>query len=385
MTPIKQKFIEQIHKEYPGITADLDALIYDNILSVFVVQLPKSILQKAQEIVRSYFELRENPSYQKFLNEKIQTHQLQDPGNKSILMSYDFHLNAQNELKLIEVNTNAAFLVLGDLLYKAQGLAQPVEDFKIQEIAENILEELRLQNKTLQKPRIAIIDDKPQEQRLFIEFLIYQKLFSQLGYPAEIIDVNELNKNNFNYDFIYNRYTDFLLREPKSQFLREAFLKKQICLSPHPYEYLLLADKERMELWSDENIMNQLSLPEKTKNCILSSCPKTVELRADNKDELWTQKKNLFIKPKNSFGSKQTYKAGSMSRNLFEKLVGQNFIAQEFIPASTQKFSDIEFKMDLRCYAYKGRLQSVIARLYQGQVTNTQTPMGGFACVKFYE
>jgi hypothetical protein len=40
-------------------------------------------------------------------------------------------------------------------------------------------------------------------------------------------------------------------------------------------------------------------------------------------------------------------------------------------------------KYDLRCYAYQGKLQIVIARLYQGQTTNLKTTGGGFTIVKF--
>jgi len=40
------------------------------------------------------------------------------------------------------------------------------------------------------------------------------------------------------------------------------------------------------------------------------------------------------------------------------------------------------FKYDVRCYVYEGRVQLVIARLYQGQTTNFRTPGGGFALVR---
>ena len=38
-------------------------------------------------------------------------------------------------------------------------------------------------------------------------------------------------------------------------------------------------------------------------------------------------------------------------------------------------------KFDLREYVYNGRVQSVAARMYQGQTTNFRTPGGGFAPV----
>jgi hypothetical protein len=38
-------------------------------------------------------------------------------------------------------------------------------------------------------------------------------------------------------------------------------------------------------------------------------------------------------------------------------------------------------KLDVRNYVYAGEVQSLAARLYQGQTTNMRTPGGGFASV----
>jgi hypothetical protein len=42
----------------------------------------------------------------------------------------------------------------------------------------------------------------------------------------------------------------------------------------------------------------------------------------------------------------------------------------------------LELKADVRNYVYRGAVQLVAARLYQGQTTNFRTPGGGFAVVK---
>ncbi len=41
----------------------------------------------------------------------------------------------------------------------------------------------------------------------------------------------------------------------------------------------------------------------------------------------------------------------------------------------------MDLKVDLRNYVYRGRVQLIAARLYQGQTTNFRTPGGGFAPV----
>ena len=43
--------------------------------------------------------------------------------------------------------------------------------------------------------------------------------------------------------------------------------------------------------------------------------------------------------------------------------------------------ASVRLKLDVRCYAYDGRVLMLAARLYQGQTTNFRTPGGGFATV----
>ena len=59
--------------------------------------------------------------------------------------------------------------------------------------------------------------------------------------------------------------------------------------------------------------------------------------------------------------------------------------AQRIVPPSERRVAHPEGerdpKLDLRCYAYAGKVQLTAARLYQGQTTNFRTPGGGFAAV----
>ena len=300
------------------------------------------------------------------------------------MMSYDFHVDENQQIKLIEVNTNAAFLILGHQMYEAKKMPFPVGPFQPAEIGEMILEELRLQGKNLQSPTVVITDENPTEQRMYIEFLVYQELFRSFGWKTEIRDFRKVFQD-LDPDFIYNRHTDFFLERPESQVLRQKFLSQESCLSPNPFEYLLLADKQRMMDWRQPGFLEKMNLSAEAQKRILNAVPQAHDLTKANADMIWSHKKNYFVKPKNAFGSKQSYRAGSMSRKLFESLIDQDLIAQEYIPAGEQEFVTPEgpakFKYDLRCYAYKGRVQNIIARIYQGQVTNLKTPYGGFAPV----
>lgn len=384
----KTNFIQQLQNDFRGLQGQaLDSLISENLISPFTIRLPESVLEQAQKSIEVLFRLRENKNYQAFYKTGLEELGLKDPGNKSITMSYDFHVTSENKLKLIEVNTNASFLALGYEMYKSRQQPLPVRDFSLEEIRKDIETEIMLCGKITKSPlSVAIIDEEPEKQRLYIEFLVYQELFKQWGWDSKILDYRKLETTTT--DFIYNRYNDFFLNSPTSAELKSSFLNRKSCFSPNPYEYFLLADKQRMIDWSQPENLIKWNVSTDDQDIIRSVVPFSLSLETYNKEEIWAKRKSIFIKPKRAFGSKQSYKGASISRKIFDELAGQEFIAQEFVAPSEQVFKTPEgeqcFKFDLRCHAYQGRLQLITARLYQGQVTNLRTPFGGFACIEFY-
>ena len=126
---IKAAFIERLRYSFPDLKNEpLESLVADNLLSHFSVELPQSVLTQAQDVIAALFGLREKKSYQNHYLELAAMKGLKDPGNKSIMMSYDFHLDSQQNLKLIEVNTNASFLALGEQMYRSRNIPLPVAD-----------------------------------------------------------------------------------------------------------------------------------------------------------------------------------------------------------------------------------------------------------------
>lgn len=388
MIELKTDFVQQLRKSFPGLqTQPLESIVADNLISPFTVNLPQSVLAQAQHIVELLFSLREKSSYKEHYKNLIAEKGLLDPGNKSIMMSYDFHLDENQNLKLLEVNTNASFLILGHQLYQMKGHPLPVRDFSLSEIGDNIRTELQLQGKNpSDQLKIAIVDQEPSTQRLFVEFLAYNELFKSFGWDSRILDYRDLFQD-FNPEFVYNRYTDFFLTDPSGTLLREKFLNREICLSPNPYEYLLLADKQRLIDWGVPGFLEAQGFSGTELELLRQSLPLSYDLCPEKAEDVWAKRKKLFFKPKNAFGSKQSFRGSSISRKAFEELLAEDVIAQEFIPAPERVFETPsgpqEFKFDLRCFAYQGRLQLVVARLYQGQVTNLRTPLGGFATVLF--
>ncbi len=369
---LKSGFVQHLLHKYPDLASDqpayqLENLVSDQLISPFQVKLPKALLSDIQQQIKSYWTLRDWGT--KNISEKFSGKNLRIPKNYSACMSYDFHVNPQNGLELIEINTNAAFLALGLELYDFHKIENAVS-FNHQNLVEMFLNEMKLCGITTPQ-KIGITDSKPSEQRLFLEFLVFQQIFKKSGLQADIIDIENVNDNS---GFLYNRYTDFYLQNEESKKIKALYNAEKIQLSPQPWDYFLLADKQRLIDWNE-----QTDYPKP------SSLLPVYDLAKQDKELMWKERKSLFFKPKNSFGSKQAYKGTSISKNTFETVCTDEFIAQKIsVPSEIETTFEgtlTKYKYDLRCYAYQDQLQMIIARLYQGQTTNLRTPGGGFACV----
>lgn len=373
----KNNFIQFLKSSLPeGFAAgyNLDELVSEQLLSPHTVTLPVSVLEKIKSEITQYQKLR--AWGQTNLISQYESLGLRSPSNYGVANSFDFHVvyneEAPNDpkLKLIEINTNASFLALGLKLYDFLGESTSTP-FNEEQLVKMFLEDARLSGTDLSS--FAIIDEKPQEQRLFLEFLVYQALLKKNQIKADIKDISEIDHHTKAGTYIYNRYTDFYLEQESSKKIKELFNNETIQLSPNPLEYFLLADKKRMFDWQNQP---DVAIPE--------SLLKIYDLGTEDQDAIWAIRKNLFFKPKNSFGSKQVYKGQSISRKTFNEMYNGSMIAQELaVPTELDLGEHGMMKYDIRCYAYQGEFQLALARLYQGQTTNLRTPGGGFAIVKF--
>lgn len=372
----KRDFIQHLSQIAPDIDkVQAETLISSELISPNRIELPKSVLEQAQKAVSDFFKLRQKKEFIASQHSKAVAKGLIDPGNYAICMSYDFHLNSEGQLKLIEVNTNASFLFLSQILYRAENLNNPVKEFGLNSIREMIETEvsLNLKERRKNKLKIAIVDHQPQEQKLYIEFLFAKSLFEQWGWECQILNPAEVDKT---FDFVYNRSTDFYLETSESSVLRDLYMTKKACVSPNPFEYLMVADKERLaELSLQPELLGDHG------KSVLLECKILTEA---NREQLWNDRKKYFFKPLRSFGAKQSYRGDSVARGAFDGLVSGETLAQEYVRPSEIKTADAgEFKYDLRFFSYQDRVQTAVARLYQGQVTNLRTPGGGFAAIKF--
>lgn len=381
---LSQSFYAYLCQKYSKLQGEaLENAIAPNLLSPHQIKLTQQIKSDIISSIQAFQALRDSVTYQKWIEKKWGSQF--NPKNNSLFMSYDFHVTQDGSLKLIEINTNASFLGLGWEMNQFFKLPWNAE-FKISDLKNCFENELRLAGFKKPLKKIVITDDNPSEQRLFLEFVLYRELFKTWGLECEIVDLAEEEKLK-SAQLIYNRTTDFYFEEPKTQILKNIYLTKSSVVSPNPYEYRMLADKENFIDWSSPDFWNEIQIKDSDKNIIQKILPQTKMLNATNRDQIWSERKTLFFKPKRAFGSKSAFKGANIARKAFEELVQHESLAQELVsPAelSLETPNGVQnFKYDLRCYAYRDQFQGCVGRIYQGQVTNLRTDGGGFAAVVF--
>ena len=162
-------------------------------------------------------------------------------------MGYDFHL-AGDAPRLIEVNTNAGGAFLNAFGAKAQlaccaEVAAAIADARASNFDADVVAmfeaEWRLQGRADRTKVIAIVDDTPEAQYLYPEFLLAQRLFqfsgmvSLIADPAELVyDGRSLVCRGQTIDLIYNRLVDFDLSQPQHEALRRAYVDGAVVVTP---------------------------------------------------------------------------------------------------------------------------------------------------------
>lgn len=387
--PLYDELMKLLPDLYPATSRELDwsQAVSPSIVCPVDVRLPRALKTQAEKIVDAFFCLRGEPGRSSALSEMEPA--VPVPGNSSVLMSYDFHVDPNGRLRLIEINTNASMSLIVDAMMEAKKSPREFSpDFR-REIVDCFEREHELARPGKPLRSVAIVDEHPEQQRLYVEFKMYEELFKRRGWSVSIEDTSKLRIEGDRLvgahgpvDLVYNRDTDFYLEHSRVAALKEAAERNLACLTPHPHEYRLLADKERLFELSRPGALDATSLSEDRKRAIRETIIESLVIDAStDKDAIWADRKKWFFKPRRSFGGKAAYKGSSVSRHAFETITSGNYVAQEYVPAGTIG----DFKYDLRFYVYRDRIQLACARLYQGQMTNTQTPGGGITPINWID
>lgn len=369
---------------------------FANYANLETIKLPKNIIEQMQNLITAVEKVITISNEKN--NNSSNSSNIRNDNLKGIFMGYDFHLQNNNENKnitpkLIEINTNAggAFLnlCLLNAIYKND--KNNVADKLANEFVVMFKNEFAIfSNNQKNLQTIAIVDENPSEQFLYPEFEICQKILAKnniqtiISSPENLsIQNNNLYYNNsIKIDFVYNRLTDFYLRSnAKNNALLTAYQNDFAAISPNPKIYDLYANKNNLINLSNADFLDNLNIDNQSKNILLKHIPKILKVKNNDTEYLWKQRKNLFFKTAEGYGSKAVYRGDKLTKKVFAEIIESDaYLAQEIIPPSEHLLKNINavMKADFRCYCYNGKIQLVAARLYQGQTTNFRTENGGF-------
>ncbi|MEO8546688.1 MAG: hypothetical protein ABI434_24090, partial [Burkholderiaceae bacterium] len=296
-----------------------------------------------------------------------------DPGGaKGVFFGYDFHVT-ENSFGLIEINTNAGGAMLNAVLARAQlaccaavdGFLPPpamADAFEAEIVAMFRNEWARCgHDRALQS--IAIVDENPEQQYLYPEFLLFQRLFQRHGLQAVIAGPTEFNLRDgvlwfgdVAIDLVYNRLTDFSLAESASATLREAYLANAMVLTPHPQAHALYADKRNLALLSDATRLQALGVPQATQEVLLAGIPHTEVVGPQHAERLWRERRQLFFKPFAGFGGRAAYRGDKLTQRVWQEILAGRYVAQALVAPGGRAISHAEpaqvLKFDLRDYTY---------------------------------
>ena len=350
------------------------------------VTLPSAEYAQIVDFVSAVTDLAANPAYQAAVAERDANVVNRDaialaPMPPGVCLAFDFHVGAQADgaPQLIEINTNAG----GSLL-------------------QMFTDEWGTWRSDRALQTIALVDDTPEQQYLYPEFIRWQKLFEAHSIHAlicapEQLRCDEAGRLWFNdqaIDLLYNRLTDFSLTTASCAAVHAAWLRQKAgartgtLVTPHPQAHALWADKRNLQWLSDTDALQRFGLSADRAAAIARCVPRTVAVSAAEAEQFWQTRKQWFFKPQAGFGSRATYRGEKLTKRVFEEILQGAYVAQTFTPPpevtiiAPETGEPVALKYDLRVYAYSGQIQLLAARLYQGQTTNFRTLGGGFAPVR---
>ncbi|MEK6199598.1 MAG: hypothetical protein N2B60_05160 [Psychrobacter sp.] len=373
----------------------------NKIFSATPVFVPKTEIETMVRIVAAIESAARLPSYQQQVLSWAPKIAAFDPGPIGAFMGYDFHLGSDGP-QLIEINTNAGGAFLNVALARAQKQCchpseQSADTTKMldgfeEAVTNMFIQEWQRQSATAMPNRIAIIDNDPKSQFMYLEFQLACRLLQAKGIDTVILDPSELNyvdgaltAHGQKIDMIYNRLVDFAFENPNHAVLKSAYLEGAVVVTPNPHVHAIFANKRNLALLSDPQTLQSWGLDNDDAKCLERAVPTTKMVIKEDAAELWRTRGQLFFKPVAGYGSRGVYRGSKLTRRVFENILDEDYIAQTFIPATERsiKIDDVVTtkKVDIRLYTYAGQLLLTAGRIYQGQATNFRTPGGGFAPV----
>ena len=390
---------ESLHTEFGDVFSPAIWARHEHLFATSPVFVPQHSLSRMAMVVAAVEEVVRTSNFQEAVMSWAPEIARFTPGPRGGLLSYDFHL-AEAGPRLIEINTNPGGAFLNAVLGRFQTLCcnedaaydtAPRGVVAEGSLLDPFMTEWRRQRADAPLQVVAIVDEAPAQQYLYPEFLLVAELLRRRGIETVVCDPTELGESGGRLrqgdaaiDLIYNRLTDFSLAKAEHAAIKGAYLAGTIVLTPHPRAHALYADKRNFTLLCDPEFLRRCGASKVAIDMLQQAVPRTELVSAENRDRLWSRRRDLFFKPATGYGSRAAYRGDKLTKRVWEEMPLSAYVAQELVMPSQRRLgpsSDQALKVDVRVYAYAGQVKFVAARMYQGQTTNMRTPGGGFAAV----
>jgi hypothetical protein len=359
-------------------------------------------VRRIQDVIHAVEDVAARPAWRESALADAPAIARHDPGGaRGVFFGYDFHLSGST-LGLIEINTNAGGAMLNAVLARAQRACcdavrplvptlDDVDGFE-RAIVAMFRSEWRAAGSDEELRCVAIVDDAPERQYLYPEFLLFQRLLTRHGIRTVVADPGELelrdgalHHGDARIDLVYNRLTDFYLEGERCATLRDAYLRDAVVLTPHPQAHAMFADKRRLVALTDPASLEAFGVAQATRELLQQAVPRTELVHVGVAERMWERRRGLFFKPVAGYGSRAAYRGDKLTKRVWQQILAGGYVAQALVAPGERRVGDAPgaaaMKFDLRCYVYDGAIQWIAARVYQGQTTNFRTPGGGFAPV----
>ncbi|NHZ65343.1 hypothetical protein [Massilia genomosp. 1] len=237
------------------------------------LQLAAPQAARMAQLVEAIEEVIALPAYQAAVLAGAAPVARHDPGARGVFCGYDFEVGPDT-VGLIDINTNAGGALLNASLARASGGSDgAARALALEEaIVDMFRSEWHLGGRSTPLRTIVIVDDDPENQYLYPEFLLFRQLFARHDIEALIVDPSMLRweagslwRGDLIVDLVYNRLTDYMLDAPAHAALHEAYLARAVVLTPHPRAHALYADKRNLALLSDDAALAALGVSDATR------------------------------------------------------------------------------------------------------------------------
>jgi hypothetical protein len=323
----------------PGLSA-LIAQRCPNLFAALPVFVSRRHVDAMAAVVAAVEEAIKLPGYREAAFAHAPAIARHDPGARGAFLGYDFHLGAGGP-RLIEINTNAGGALLNAVLGQAQRaccaevaalVSGPLRPEALERaFFDMFAAEWRHAGRTGLPRRIAIVDRSPEQQFLYPEFVLFERLFKRFDAeavirdPAELVFAGgELRDGRGRIDLVYNRLTDFSLQDASHDALRRAYLDGAAVVTPHPRAHALYADKRNLALLTDAARLRAWGVRPETLEALVRGIARTELVTEAAAPRLWSSRRKLFFKPAGGYGSKAAYRGDKLTRRVWEEILKGN-------------------------------------------------------------